>query len=219
MNRKCSDVNLSIVHGFLPCKELFYFTKQNNYISVVSSYGNSCSLFFFLLFFSCSLLSDFHYIRVISFFLQCFGTLGFILYLPTQFILFLKMFKMSVIWNSCESHSNYLVNTGWILYLISTLRVWIATSLLFLVLVKICYRILYLYWILPAEIRSKIYFYYLRQKLKKEIITGPSLKHSHAVMAFWFYCLSISVNLVEQTWFASSVSSIYFSVFLYLFRQ
>lgn len=165
MNRKCSDVNLSIVHGFLPCKELFYFTKQIK-ITIYQLFPHMVihahCLFFFLLFFSCSLLSDFHYIRVISFFLQCFGTLGFILYLPTQFILFLKMFKMSVIWNSCESHSNYLVNTGWILYLISTLRVWIATSLLFLVLVKICYRILYLYWILPAEIRSKIYFYYLR---------------------------------------------------------
>ena len=101
MNRKCSDVNLSIVHGFLPCKELFYFTKQIK-ITVYQLFPHMvihahCSFFFFF-FFSCSLLSDFHYIRVISFFLQCFGTLGFMLYLPTQFILFLKMFKMKLMW-------------------------------------------------------------------------------------------------------------------------
>ena len=86
MNRKCSDVNLSIVHGFLPCKELFYFTKQIK-ITIYQLFPHmviNAHCFFFLLFFSCSLLSDFHYIRVISFFLQCFGTLGFILYLPTQ---------------------------------------------------------------------------------------------------------------------------------------
>lgn len=50
------------------------------------------------------------------------------------------------------------INIGWIFYLISIQRVWTATRLPFPVLVRICYRILPLYWILPTEIDSKIYF-------------------------------------------------------------
>lgn len=100
------------------------------------------------------------------------------------------------------------INIGWIFYLISIQRVWTATRLPFPVLVRICYRILPLYWILPTEIDSKIYFSFniggnnCKGK-KKKIITEPILKYS---LILW--SVSAIVLWTDMIFFLDHVSDL-----------
>lgn len=101
------------------------------------------------------------------------------------------------------------INIGWIFYLISIQRVWTATRLPFPVLVRICYRILPLYWILPTEIDSKIYFSFniggnnCKGKKKKKIITEPILKYS---LILW--SVSAIVLWTDMIFFLDHVSDL-----------